>query len=65
MPNIEKPIWENPLVFYLSLYAPAPEDAPDDWYHNGEQNLRAWQMFIKRAEERGYYAFPIAEEKGD
>lgn len=53
---------DNPLVFFLALYAPAPENAPDDWYHNGELNLQAWKQFIQEAEQRGYYALPIQEE---
>ena len=49
----------SPLLFYLALYAPAPEYAPDDWVHHAEDNLAAWQRFVNEAQERGYYEFPI------
>ena len=54
-------LYEEPLVMYLALYAPAPENAPDDWYHHAEENLAAWQAFIRESEERGYYSFPIGD----
>ena len=49
------PVWERGLVMFLALYAPAPENAPEDWYHHGDENLLAWQDFIRESELRGYY----------
>lgn len=60
---LKQPLEESPLVLYLAMYAPAPEGAPKDWYNRGDENLAAWQKFIREAERRGYYAFPIDERK--
>ena len=49
----------NPLLVYLALYAPAPENAPDDWYHHGDENLKAWREFVRESQQRGYYTFPV------
>lgn len=54
---------DNPLLVYLALYAPAPENAPDDWYHHGAENLAAWLQFVATAEDRGYYAIPIDAQR--
>ena len=49
------------LIFFLALYAPAPEGAPRDWRRHGDDNLRAWEEFVKTSEARGHYAYPIEE----
>lgn len=46
------------LLVYLALYVPAPEGAPADWHHHGDENYKAWQTFVREAKERGYYAYP-------
>lgn len=50
------------LIFVLAVWAEAPEGAPEDWYHHGEENLQAWKNYIERSHERGYYAVPALEE---
>lgn len=49
------------LIFFLALYAPAPEFAPRDWRRHGDENLRAWEEFVKKSEVRGHYAYPTEE----
>lgn len=49
------------LLLFLALYAPAPEGAPSDWRRHGDDNLKAWEEFVKTAEARGYYAYPTEE----
>ena len=42
------------LVFALATMYKAPENAPDDWEHHGEENLKAWKDYINTARKRGY-----------
>lgn len=51
------------LVFFLSLYAPAPENAPKDWESHGDENLEAWESYLREAWARGYFAIPMEPEK--
>lgn len=47
------------LLMFLALSFPAPEEAPDDWFHHGDENLDAWRAYIMKCKERGYYDIPV------
>lgn len=53
------------LLMFLALSFPAPEEAPDDWFHHGDENLDAWRAYIMKCKERGYYDIPMIEEEND
>lgn len=47
------------LLMFLALSFPAPEEAPDDWFHHEDENLDAWRAYIMKCKERGYYDIPV------
>ena len=61
--ELAEPLSEVPLILYLALYAPAPMNAPDDWFHHAEENWKAWKAFINTCEQGGCYPIPIEEEE--
>ena len=53
------------MVFFLGLHAPAPEGTPNDWYHHGEENMKAWAEYLSKSAERGHFAVPVeSAERG-
>lgn len=57
MPALE--YLDKGLLMFLALSYPAPEEAPDDWFHHGDENLEAWRAYIMKCKERGYYDIPM------
>lgn len=53
------PIERGQIACFLGLYAPAPEGAPKDWYHHGDENTRAWIDYFNQCEEQGYFSVPV------
>ena len=51
------------FVFFLALSFPAPANAPEDWFHRGEENLMAWHNFLEARAQAGYFEVPLADEK--
>ena len=49
------------FLLFLALYAPAPKNAPKDWFHHAEENFNAWKQFLDEAKERGYFEVPTRE----
>lgn len=49
------------LLMFLALAFPAPEEAPNDWFHHGDENLDAWRAYIMKCKERGYYDIPMID----
>ena len=50
-------------LLFLALYAPAPENAPIDWYHHGEENYKAWKEFEGKSKKQGYYELPVQNDE--
>ena len=52
------------LAVYLGMYCKAPENAPDDWLHHGDENIEAWIAFIRKSHRQGFYVMPIDKDNG-
>ncbi len=46
------------LSAMLGLWAPAPINAPEDWFHHGDENIQAWGEYLRDSVEKGYYVLP-------
>lgn len=44
----------NKISVFLGLYAPAPENAPEEWRKTINRNIDAWKGFFNDAVELGY-----------